>query len=382
MSHSDLLEAVPGPDWPVSVVMPHPEAPGLLFGRCAARSESFGGNDAGGGAPVIIGSAAGPTARDVTPRARGELRERAGNILAGRRAEARPELVGTHAQLRRRGVPVLDPARLPAGNPEGRDARMLWVRAISVITGAEVFAPAGAVYLRHRPPAGCVAAVRTGSTGLSAHLGTEPAVRHAATEIVERDALVRAWYDPAPDLNALPDPGLPAHLAEVCEALRLRPTVWTAAGAGPLRCVIACVAGEDGAGPAFGARCGADLGRAVPVAVYEALMVRWSMSTPAARSARRAMLARGDGPHTAVEHAVHAFEFGRPIEHLDARASSGEPPPASGQSADPVVELSRLTGDDVVAVSTELPGGVVVRVVAPGARQLPATGAVPSHPFG
>ena len=377
--------------WPVSVTVPYPEVPDLVFGRSAARSEQFGGTAAAGGAPVVIGSAAGRTEADVTARARGEVLERAGNIVSGRRAESQAQVVGSFAELSRRGIPLLDPASLPRGEMDARAASMMWVRGRSEITGEEVFVPAGAVYLRHRAPTGCVAGVRAGSTGLAAHPEPAAALAHAAREILERDALVRTWYG-EPD-SILIDEGVPVAgpVAEICRALGLAASMWTVEHDGDPRCLIACVASISGGGQAFGARCGdPDDQTAVQAAVYEALMVRWSMTTPAADRARRALLERRDGPRNGIEHAVHAFDTGYASSYLARRASgrhSSGPRPV--EASDPLAQLHDATGADVVSVDTsprELDGVSVVRLVAPGTRQLPgrepAGLCVPPHPFG
>lgn len=74
--------------WTPEVFAPWPHTPGALLARVAARSKSFDPTGAGGGASVLIGSAAGDAAADVRQRSRGELMERMGNVLAGRNLEA------------------------------------------------------------------------------------------------------------------------------------------------------------------------------------------------------------------------------------------------------------------------------------------------------
>lgn len=409
-----LDAAAVGADWPVEVVEPFPGVRGVVFGRCAARSSRFGGSAAAGGEPVIVGSAAGPDAASVVPRARGELAERVGNVLAGRRAEAAAAITGSYEELRRR-LPVLDPAELN-GDGATRTAPLLWVPGASLRTGAAALVPAGAAHLHHRPPPGCVAAVRSGSTGLAAHGTQDAAVRHAALEVLERHLLVAAWYAEPPPVLAAPEP--PAALTGVLADLGLRARLWALAGPGALVCVVACVHGPDGSGQAFGARCAPELPTAVEVAVFEALMVRWSMTTPAADHARAALRhgqrQRGDwGPRTIVEHAVHAFDGGHALAHLEQRlgesttgadrrtsagtgavdpldhpSGAGDPdlrdrPTADG--ADVVDLLARTTGSDVIAVDTAGPAGsALVRLIVPGARRLPrgAVPGAPPHPFG
>ncbi|MGH8906739.1 MAG: hypothetical protein ACRD0K_09530, partial [Egibacteraceae bacterium] len=91
-----------------------------MFGRVAARSQAFASTCASGGAPVVIGSAAGPSAEDVIPRARGELLERVSNILAGRAAESGNARIATFDELRHAGVAAMDPLAWPElGPPAG-----------------------------------------------------------------------------------------------------------------------------------------------------------------------------------------------------------------------------------------------------------------------
>ena len=92
--------------------------------------------------------------RRRTGRARGELMERMGNVLAGRSAEAeaaraRPGAtpgigefvhIGDWCALRRHGVPAVDPAAW-SGRDDSRDVRQLWCRGRSTGTGEEVWVP-------------------------------------------------------------------------------------------------------------------------------------------------------------------------------------------------------------------------------------------------
>jgi ribosomal protein S12 methylthiotransferase accessory factor len=128
----------------------------------------------------------------------------------------------------------------------------------------------------------------------------------------------------------------------------------------------------------------------VAAAVYEALMVRWSMGTPAAARAREAL--RRGSPVGPLEHAVHAHDHHYALEHLQGRLSGPAGPAAApGPGTGPVTALAELTGEDVVVVTTPDPGFAgpeiaVVRVVAPGARRPPDREppgtATPPHPVG
>lgn len=97
--------------WAPQVFTPHPAHPRILFARVAARSAAFEPTSAAGGSPVLVGSAAGHDRARVALGARGELLERLGNVMAGREAEAVPELVGTFTELKRGGSPPSSPGR-------------------------------------------------------------------------------------------------------------------------------------------------------------------------------------------------------------------------------------------------------------------------------
>ncbi|MFF4159748.1 YcaO-like family protein [Streptomyces sp. NPDC001678] len=379
------------PDWPVQTVRPFPDAPGFVLGRTAARSNAFMANDAAGGQPVIIGSAAGTDRADVVRRARGELMERVHSVLAGHRARERA-VVASYASLRRRGRPALDPWAWPELRPlaEVREATLPWVPADSLTGGGQVLVPACAVYLAHRPPAGCPAPLRPGSTGLAAHLTAARAREHAMLEILERDLFWHAWYD-----NALRrTPSGPAPLGEnlrrVLAVLGLRERCLVLPGPGSTACVVACLHTDDGTRQSFGARAtSGDPAAAAVSAVREALMVRWSMGTASAGAVWDRMREHGPSrpPNGPLEHALHAFHRQDSLTALlrgaitapwptAARAQGRARPQAPAASALPRL-LAERTGEDVVEVDSSVPGAgygdpVVVRVVAPGARRLPA----------
>jgi ribosomal protein S12 methylthiotransferase accessory factor len=384
----------------VQVFHPFPRCADVVVGRVAARSAAFAA-EAGDGAAVIVGAAAGRTAEDVSARARGELIERVSNVLAGRAAEAAAARVGSYNQLRRARMPVLDPlAWRDATAGEGaRDVPMLWVEGVSLLSGEAVLVPAGATYLRHRPPSGCGILLQAGSTGAAAHVSRDAAVDHALLEVLERDIVSRSWYEgePRPQFAQLSS----ALVERVLGELALHLTSLLLAGPGGTGCVVACVHAEGGEEQSFGARGVVDqgeesLGHALEVAVYEALMVRWSMGTPEARRAWDAMRNRGPDacPRGAVEHALRAFHLQDSLAHWLTWVSPRRTQNGSHQ-ADPAQALADRTGQDVVIVDTTSPaicreGVTVVRIVAPGVALLPGdersvhplhTGALP-HPFG
>jgi ribosomal protein S12 methylthiotransferase accessory factor len=391
----------------VYVSRPFEQYPQLCFARAAARSRSFvtapsSGEPAGPHTDLLVGAASGTGEAQVRIRARGELVERMSNIIAGRYRERNHPSENSFAQLTRHGAPAMDPRAWPelAAVADVGERPMGWTSGVSLTGGGEVLVPACAVYLRHRPSSGAPAPMSPGSAGLSAHRATEPARRHGLLEVLERDLFWRAWYDLAP-VAVLPG-GLPGVLpgvlaATALDALELDRTTLLLPGPSGTACVAVCLADRAGRHQSFGARAvavvdEAGLAAAIEVAIHEALMVRWSMSTPSARSARRD---RTDNlsPSGPLEHALHAFYRQDSLRHLlthvvsgpVATSQGGEPPTGAGSADLPEADLAGVladhTGQDVVWVDTTVPtihieqGGqtVVGRVVAPGARRLPGS---------
>ncbi|MGH3900934.1 MAG: YcaO-like family protein [Pseudonocardiaceae bacterium] len=124
----------------------------------------------------------------------------------------------------------------------------------SLLTGAEALVPAGVAFLHHRPPDGCQAVARAGSTGVAAH--PDAAADHAAWEIFERDLVRRSWYDggPAPAVVS-ENPGLPAALEQLLDHVGLRMTVLLIPAPATVGCVVTCLCDRDGHRQSFGARC-------------------------------------------------------------------------------------------------------------------------------
>ncbi|WP_329179228.1 YcaO-like family protein [Streptomyces sp. NBC_01477] len=417
-----------GSRWNPQVFTPYAPWPEIVFARVAARSPQFDPVSAAGGRPLIVGSAAGHSTAHVVASARGELLERVGNILAGRAAESRAAVVATHGELRRKGIPAVDPADLEpagaAGGPEeSRTTRRLWVLGRSLHTGADIHVPAGAVFLHHRAPAGCDPGPRAGSTGIAAHPDPEAAAQHAAWEILERDLVRRSWYGLSAAPEVVAAPGLPDPLARLLAGIGATATALDLPAPAGSRCVAVCLHAPDRNRQSFGARCGPDDGEVAPLvekAAYEALMVRWSMHTRVAVETWERWRGR-NAPNSAVKHALWAYHRQDSLRLWTARAPSGGPDPAQvpGRPGGPGPDGRARTGDGPRLVSDRVParsgtaalaahtgrdlvlvdttygpartlGSAVVRVVAPGARALP-TGpdderglpAAPGpHPFG
>ena len=379
-------------DWGrAEVVRPFEGCPEIVFARAAARSDAFGATEASGGKPIIVGSSAGCDEADVATRARNELVERVSNVLAGRAAERAAEVVASFAQLRRERRPALDPAGW--GLADLREAPLLWVAGRSLIDDRDVLVPAGAAFLRHRPPPGSPGALRAGSAGIAAHATTALATRHALREVLERDLVARSWFESGRSWFDAGDRPWPSPLPAAFEALALEASTLVLPGPRGFGCAVTCLHAAGRTRQTFGARCvsgDADLAAGFERAAYEALMVRWSMTTPVAERAWEAMRLRPEQPPLpadALEHALWTFHAQDSLGHWQAVATAG-----GDLGARPECELAAAvaehTGDDVVVVDSAARGtgqGIaVVRVVAPGARRLPAraaAGAMP-HPFG
>ena len=236
-------------------------------------------------------------------------------------------------------------------------------------------------------------------------------MRHALLEILERDLLWRAWYGPAHPLRVPSAQLLPATPRRTLQELALEATVLVIPGPAQTACVAVCLHTTTRQEQSYGARAvaGRDplrLAAAAEIAVYEALMVRWSMRCPVAGQAWRAMRARGGagGPRTMLEHAVLAFYRPQTLGFWLNRSvlvraiAAGPHVPAHLDEHQLAQVLAEHTGADIVAVDTTIPevaaeGRHVMRVVAAGACQLPhderavtplGSGRSPAlpHPFG
>lgn len=406
--------------WTPEVFAPWPHTPGALLARVAARSKSFDPTGAGGGASVLIGSAAGDAAADVRQRSRGELMERMGNVLAGRNLEAEAGAdagraktpsaggarIGSWSELRREGTPAADPAD-PATSPiplaheqnSVREVRQLWCRGRRTESGEDIWVPAGAAFLQHRPPPGCAATHRAGSTGVAAHHSPDAAAAHAAWEILERDLVRRSWYDPlrhpptAFDARSALRPGA-GELRNLLNREGLQATALVLPAPAGATAVAVCIHEPDRTHQTFGARCGPahDLPETVARACWEALMIRWSMNAPVAVRAWD-RLSNSGVPRTALDHALWTFHAQDALTRWAGPATALRDPPAPAprpaQEPDAVALLTAHTGREVITVDhcagpPADEGLSIVRLIAPGASPLPGhpVPGVPPHPFG
>ena len=216
---------------------------------------------------------------------------------------------------------------------------------------------------------------------------------HALREVLERDLVARSWFEAGRSWSIAAEHPWPSPLTEALKTLELEASRLVLPGPRGFGCVVTCLHAPGSTKQSFGARCvsGAnDLGAGFERAAYEALMVRWSMGTPVARRAWEAMRARPDQPPLptdALEHALWTFHeqdsLGRWRDASTVASDIGDP--REGELASAVAEH---TGGDVVVVDSttthEREDVVVVRIVAPGARRLPAraVSGVAPHPFG
>lgn len=183
-------------------------------------------------------------------------------------------------------------------------------------------------------------------------------------------------------------------VAELLAQRDLAASLLTLPGPPGTICVVACLHTADGRQQSFGARCvlGGALGDALIPALFEALIVRWSTTTPVALRAWEILRARAGPPRDEVEHMLWAFHMQDSLAswpNQSTEAAQHHVPADSHPGAAAV--LADHTNEDVLMVDTttaaarEL-GLSVVRVVAPGARALP-TGVTTEpgthpHPFG
>ncbi|HEY1971164.1 MAG TPA: YcaO-like family protein [Pseudonocardia sp.] len=371
---------------PIHLTRPFSGYPALVFARTALRSAAFVGAQpsasvAAAGSELVIGAAAGTSEHEVRVRARAELIERMSNIVAGRRAEGTGHW-DCFSRLTRQGLPAMDPREWAelAETPGIRERPMLWVPGVSLTHGGEVLVPACAVYLRHRPGDGSPALMSPGSAGLSAHRSVELARQHALLEVLERDLFWRAWYSDGP--RAVIDA---ATLRAELGRLGLRRTTLLLAGPRGCACIVVCLYEPNRSRQSFGARAirctdEAAVTDATRTATHEALMVRWSLDTPSARAAAGDPAGRAS-PAGPLQHALHTFHRQDSLGHLLTHHAPSVP--CDTGDAELANVVAAHTGHDVVWVDTvahsdELDRATadsplaVGRVVAPGARRLPA----------
>lgn len=300
--------------------------------------------------------------------------------------------------------PALDPTRFVRFHPDQHalagfpyeaisvDTELDWIACRTLGTGEPCWAPADLVFLDMRPGR----APRFGptiSTGWAAHVDPQTAARAAVHEVIERDAVVGAWWGRYP-VHEL-------HLGEP-DARLARPNLrwrWFRIATPYARHVtLATVDGEDREGYVFaiGSACRSDRASSLEKASLEAVQGR--------HYARHllATTAPADPPTSFAEHAVH---YSRYPDRLGATCLAAADRSRDGDDVrdQPFAEL--LAGLPRVAFRLATPaalvdhGTSVVRVIVPelqplhGDHRMPFLGGplwarpitdwttMPPHPF-
>jgi len=311
--------------------------------------------------------------------------------------------------------PAIDPRRFVRFHPDQQvpyerlDAQVAldWVACRALADGTPVWAPAELVFLDLRPPASAGdrhpgTAPRFGptiSTGWSAHATAQAALETAVLEVIERDALVGAWWGSYPlvELDAARVQAmLGARWSRLARA-NLRYRWYRVITPRAAHVTIATVDGEDREGRVFaiGSACRTDRAASVAKATLEAVQgrhyVRYLLATLPITS---------DVPGSFAEHAVF---YSRHPERLAATCLANAARRDDDEPAEPFRALvARLPP---VAFRLATPpalvdtGYVVVRVIVPelqplhGDHRVPFLGgplwdrpvaayaAIPPHPF-
>jgi ribosomal protein S12 methylthiotransferase accessory factor len=264
-----------------------------------------------------------------------------------------------------------------------------WTSGRSLVTGAQIFVPALAVYLNYtmRAPGELLCPIT--SNGLATGATLAEAILAATCEVLERDAFMITWLNRLPcqrvDLRSHPDPEVRA----LWEAYRRRNVaihIYRLPTDQPCH-VFAAVAMQldEADGPAVVVGLGADLAatHAARKAVLEMAQVRPTlrqrMRSPENRHRMRELVANPQRVSALTDHdllyasreAIGALDFllDRPIERFDWQAAS--------PSEEPISQLERLVDHccaerlDLVYINLtpadlEQLGLHTVRVILPG----------------
>lgn len=114
--------------------------------------------------------------------------------------------MGTYRELTSQGMNCLSPDECPLFSDEqyaqpdfyydrfSEDSHLQWILGRRLVSGEDVWVPAQLVELIHmmEPDEALIGYAASG--GLSCHIDRDRAIAHAATEMVERDALNLRWY--------------------------------------------------------------------------------------------------------------------------------------------------------------------------------------------
>jgi ribosomal protein S12 methylthiotransferase accessory factor len=275
------------------------------------------------------------------------------------------------------------------------DSEVEWVACRALATGEPIWAPADLVFLELRT------APRFGptiSTGWAAHATPQAAVAAAVHELVERDALVGAWWGRYP-LHELATHALPPELAERIARPNLRWRWFRIVTPLSPHVTLATLEGEDREGYVFsiGSACRGDRGSSLEKATLEAVQgrhyVRHLLATLPVPVA-------DDLPASFAEHAAyysrHRAALARTCLASAERRDDDAPPETFAQLVARVPPLAFRLATPPALVDR---GHVVVRVIAPelqplhGDHRLPFLGGplwdrpiaawadMPPHPF-
>lgn len=296
------------------------------------------------------------------------------------RAASLPVARGSHVELAARGMPVVDPARLPriAGSAGGlRELELDWVEGRDLLTGRVRWVPRDVVAADYT--AGRAASpLQSTSHGLAAGNHVLEALCHALCEVIERDALTLWQLLPrkAQDTNMLDLATAPQELRDKvvdrfsAAGVTLRAfDVTSDIGVPAVLCFAAGEDEHDEIGPAVGSGCHPDPAVALARAATEAAQVRLT----------RIAGARDDLPPDSYDAAQRRARARAAREWLRAAPGLGTGRDCRGLQAcggqtlhaDLAAILSRLAmvgADEAVWVDLSDPeiGLPAVRVVVPG----------------
>jgi ribosomal protein S12 methylthiotransferase accessory factor len=312
------------------------------------------------------------------------------------------------------GEPAIDPERfvrfhrdqhaLPGFSYErlDRDVEVDWVACRAWRTGEPIWAPADLVFLDRRPETPMPRFGPTISTGWAAHSSFASAVTAAIREVIERDAVVGAWWGSYPLLE-LDDRQVGATLGEAMTARIRRPNLrwrwYRVVTPFSEHVTLATIDGEDREGRLFaiGSACRSDRRASLEKSAIEAVQSWRYVRTLLVRQDA----ARVDVPTSFMEHAV--FYTRHPRRLSETCLAHADHSQEDGRTDDPIHRMiARLPS---LAIRHATPpalidrGYAVARVVIPelqplhGDHRFPFLGGplwrrpieawptIPPHPF-
>lgn len=301
---------------------------------------------------------------------------------------AAPRLVGRCADLAARGVPVVDPARLPLAPGSGgdpRSAELRWLEGRDLFTGAAQWVPFDLVTADYSVDSPADGPLQGTTNGLASGNDLLEAINHALYEAIERDAVAR-WRlipDRAQDATTLDlgtaGPGTRALVDRFAAAgVALRAFDVTSDIGVPAVLCLAVAGGDDlETHPELGSGCHADPSIALSRAITEAAQVRLSRIS----GARDDLAPESyDASHRAVRaEAARAWLLATPQGDAARDCRSLASCAGATLRQDLEATLGRLAAagfDQAVWVDLTHPeiGLPVVRVIVPGLEGPPTAG--------